>query len=184
VVKIDGATVAPELFDVGMPVDLGKRKVTASAPEHEEWSQVVAVDDERLKLEVTVPELRPGKPKPPPSAVVDLAEVERVSAVRTQRAVGFMVGGIGVAALGTGAVFGVLAVGAANGARCAAPCFKDSGAFRSANDSFDRMNTFGWVSNIGLAAGVIALGVGAYLVLTAKPAGAGRASTPVRGARF
>jgi hypothetical protein len=183
VVKIDGATVAPELFDVGMPVDLGKRKVTATAPEHEEWSQVVAVDDERLKLEVTVPELRPGKSKSA-HPVVDLAEVERISAVRSQRAIGFIVGGIGVAALGTGAVFGVLAVSASNDARCAAPCFKDSGAFRSANDSFDRMNTFGWVSNIGIAAGLIALGVGTYLVLTAKPPRAGSGSASLLRAHF
>jgi hypothetical protein len=178
VVTIDGVGVAPELFDGGVPVDLGKRKIAASAPERQEWTQVLTVDDERLSLEVTVPALRRATaPATPASAAsIDLAEAERLAAQRSQRVVGFVAGGIGLASLATGAVFGLLAVHSAAQAQCPAPCFNttETGspntAIHDAKDAYDRANTFGWVSNVTLATGVVGLAIGAYLVLTAKPA--------------
>jgi hypothetical protein len=174
VVKIDGVVAAPELYDAGVPVDTGKRSITASAPERAEWSQTIAVDDERLTLAVNIPALAVQQTRG--QAEVDSNEVERLSAERSRRTVGFVVGGIGVASLVTGGVFGLLAASAADDAKCAAPCFTtrapeegggENPAFVDARDAYQRADTFGWVSNVTLAAGVIGIGVGTWLVISA-----------------
>jgi hypothetical protein len=173
VVKIDGATAAPELFDAGVPVDVGKRTLSASAPDRAEWTQVIPVDDERLKLEATIPALAHTAPKTA-SAAVALAEVERVSEERSKRTVGFVVGGIGLASLAAGGVFGLLAIGAADQAKCPPTCYTTNEqrtgpnpALVDAKDAYDRANVYGWVSNVTLGAGLIGVAAGVYLVLTA-----------------
>lgn len=177
VVKIDGAAAAQELFDVGVPVDSGKRKLSASAPDREEWTQTFAVDDERLRLEVTIPPLKRNSPigVAPASASVDLAEFERLSEERSKRTVGFVVGGIGLASLAAGGVFGLLAIGAAEDAKCPPTCYTTNEdrtgpnpLLLDAKDAYDRVNTYGWVSNLTLGAGLIGIGIGGYLVLTAS----------------
>jgi hypothetical protein len=178
VVKIDGAPAAPELFEAGVPVDPGKRKIEASAPDYEDWSQLLTVDDERLKLEAVIPALKHGAaPRPKSAGSVDLAAIERVSAERSQRTVGFVIGGIGVASLVTGGVFGLLAIGAADDAKCPRPCYtttqdrKPNTVLDDANDAYARADTYAWVSNVTLAAGLVGVGVGTYLILTASSRG-------------
>jgi hypothetical protein len=171
VVKIDDATIAPELFEAGVPVDIGQRTVTAVAPGHESWSQVVGVNDERVTLKATVPALRRlATTTPPTEHARDLGEVERAAAEQSRRTVGFVIGGVGVASLATGAIFGLLALAAAENAHCPAPCLPtsqgDNPSFVSANDAYQRADTLAWVSNVTLAAGVLAGALGAYLVLT------------------
>lgn len=178
VVKVDGVTVAPELFDAGVPVDVGKRTLSASAPDHADWTQAIAVDDERLKLEAKIPALERRAAKPaltaPPSTSAAIAELERVSEERSKRTVGFVVGGIGLASLAAGGVFGLLAVGAADQAKCPPTCYTTNDqrtgpnpVLVDAKDAYDRANVYGWVSNVTFGAGLIGVGVGTYLVLTA-----------------
>ena len=138
-VKIDDAVAQPELFDVGVPVDVGKRVVTATAPEHETWTQNVSVDDEKMKLDVTIPALKVVPKAPPPSTRPDpaqLAEVERKEAAKSRRTLGFVVGGIGVGSLAVGTVFGILAVGAKKDTACGNGCILGSGEFTNAHDAF------------------------------------------------
>jgi hypothetical protein len=181
-VTIDGVAIAPELFDVGTPVDIGKRRVAAVAPDRAEWSQTVAVDDDKLRLDVRIPPLAPAPaPSAKPAATVDLAQADRLMAHSSQRVVGLAAGGIGVASLVTGAVFGFLALGASNDARCAAPCLPgQSGTYDAAESAYHRGSAFAWVSNVAIGAGLIGIAVGAYLVLTATPA-APRGSPPPEG---
>lgn len=180
VVKIDGAAAAPELFDVGVPVDLGKRKLTVAATRYEEWSTTISVDDEKLKLEAVVPPLKASAALPAASG--GGSSDEQASA---QRTVGYVVGTVGLAFVATGTVFGVLAIGAANDAECNG-CFNNTKELRDAKSAYDRSNVFAWVTNVALAAGVIGVGVGAYLVLSAgdgKRASAASTTTPGRPGR-
>ena len=162
-VKIDGVVAQPELFDAGVPVDAGKRSVVASAAGREDWTQTVAVDDERLKVDVTVPGLKePPKPvaPPPPKPVAPPPETDN-------RTLGYIVGGVGVASLAAGVVFGLLTLGATKDAKCSG-CLVGSDDLSRAEDAYHRANTFGWVSNITLAVGVVGLGVGTVLVFTSS----------------
>lgn len=171
VVKIDGAVAQPELFDVGVPVDVGSRTITAWAPDHEAWTQTINIADERLKLDVTVPALKsspkappPPPPKPDPSI---LAALQKREEAKSQRTLGFVIGGIGLGVAAAGGVFGILALGAKKDTACGNGCIKGSTDLSNAHDAFTRANTFGWVSNIALGAGALGAGIGAYLVFSA-----------------
>lgn len=160
-VKIDGVVAQPELFDVGVPVDTGKRSLVVSAPGYLEWSQTVVVDDEKLRLEVSVPALKIAPPPPPARPAPPPPDTSR-------RTTGFVVAGIGAASLVTGGVFGLLALRASNAAQCDG-CVDPSEALTDAKSAYNRANTFGWVSNITIGAGVAALGLGTFLIFTSGP---------------
>ena len=170
-VKIDGTVAPPELFEAGIPVDTGKRAISASAADHEEWSQTVSVDADKQTLDVTVPMLKAKEVAPAPVTKADPVTVKPAEPAKSSeggdyRAVGYVVGGIGAAALATGAVFGVLALGKKNDAKCEEVCINPSTKLSDARDAYNTANTFGWISNIAIAAGVIGVGVGTILVLT------------------
>lgn len=168
-VKIDGTITPAELFDAGIPVDTGKHSVTATASQHDEWTGSVDVTADKQRLEVTIPALVATKVEPAPVASAPVVVAPPLAPEKgDHRTVGYVVGGIGAAALATGLVFGLLAIGPANDAKdcTGAGCPKDSDRLQRANDGYDKANTFGWVSNIALIAGAVGVGVGTVLVLT------------------
>jgi hypothetical protein len=169
-VKIDGVPAQAELFDAGIPVDTGKRIVVASSSGYEDYPQTIAVDDEKMTLEMTVPPLKPksaSADKTPPSNNASLDDIDRLAAAKSQRTLGFVVGGIGAASLAVGGVFGFLAVKASNDSKCAG-CINGSPELDNAESAYKRARTFAWVSDIALLAGVAGLGAGALLIITAK----------------
>jgi hypothetical protein len=83
-----------------------------------------------------------------------------------RRTAGFVIGGVGVVALGVGGFFGLRAFskwGDRND-HCVGGC--DSTAKTAGNDA----KTAATISNIGIGLGVVAVGVGTYMVLSAKSA--------------
>ena len=162
-VKIDQVVAQPELFDVGVPVDIGKRAVVVSAPEHEDWTQVVSIDAEKQKVDVNVPALKatPAAPVAPPP----VAPPPPPPAENPTRTIGFAVGGAGAAMLLTGGVFGFLALRASKSAECEA-CVDPSDELTDAKSAYSRARAFAWVSNVGIGLGVVGLGIGTVLVLT------------------
>jgi hypothetical protein len=80
-------------------------------------------------------------------------------------ALAWIVGGAGVAALGTGAAFGVASLVSYDNADSDCPAHVACG--QSAIEARDRAETYAWVSNIGLGVGVVGIAFGAYLLFTA-----------------
>jgi tetratricopeptide (TPR) repeat protein len=81
-----------------------------------------------------------------------------------------LVGGGGVVFV-TGAVFGLLALGARSDAKDG--CTDTQAGHlctQEASSAIDREKTFGLVADIGMVSGLVLAGVGTYLVLTNKPA--------------
>lgn len=169
-VSIDGQAAKERLDGRAQPIDPGEH-VFRFTDGKGATREVKVVISEGQKNKIIVGEF--GE-TPKAGAGIDLAELDRVAAARSRRTVGFVVGGIGAAALATGAIFGFLALQAKEDARCTSPCPELSEPnvrnprLREAEDAYDRSNTFAWVSNIGLAAGVVGLGIGTYLVLTSN----------------
>src|SRR5262249_30812472 len=93
------------------------------------------------------------KPSPP-----------EASSWTTKRTVGVVVGGVGIAGLGVAAVTGVLFLGKKSTAE------QDCNANRQCSpegvDAFNAAKTLGVVNTIALAAGIVGVGVGTYLVVT------------------
>jgi hypothetical protein len=86
-----------------------------------------------------------------------------------RRTTGLIVGGAGIAAIGVGAFFGVSALSKRSDADALCPekrCSNPDGVALQ-----DEAITAAWIANVAIGAGLVALGIGGYLVLTAAPDG-------------
>jgi hypothetical protein len=175
VVKVDGEE-KPSVLWSGVPVDVGSHVVDASAPSRVARSLDVKVEDEGITVPVSVPELEQQPQASEARAPVDMEAVERVAASRARRTAGFVVGGIGFAAVGTGLAFGVGALVNDADARdtCPAPCVDGSPSAIEADEKTSRAVTFANVSNVTIPIGLVGVAIGVYLVLTSSPS-----ATPV-----
>jgi hypothetical protein len=178
-IAVDGKKQAESLWEIGVPVDPGTHTVTADAPGKKSFESSVKIDDEKLIKTVQVLTLMDGPPalkktELPPTGT-SLIDAERAASIRAQRTAGYVVGGGGVLLLSAGSVFGILAAGQASEAsKCSSnePCFASSDKLGPARSAYDRGSAYANVSNVLVPLGIVAAGVGLYLVLSAKPAAA------------
>jgi hypothetical protein len=173
-IKVDGEVKGEPLW-TGVAVDPGTRTVEASAPGKKTATLKVKVDDEGALVPITIPKLDDA-PKPPPGGASSSSAQtgptdDELSSNRSKKTMGFVVGGLGLAAMATGGVFGVLAImrdGEAHD-QCPKPCFVGSKEAQAADTTTDRALLFANVSNVVIPLGAIALIIGGYLVLSAGP---------------
>ncbi|HEU4410860.1 MAG TPA: hypothetical protein VFS43_36745 [Polyangiaceae bacterium] len=177
VVKRDGVIVEPAQLGSRVPVDPGQHVITAEASGYLPFRSAVRVEGPAQALTVDVPALTPlarGDAQPAggqPS--------------RERPVAGYVVGGLGVAALGVGAVFGLMAISnyakaedyvkAEDQCANAGPCPERDKAF----DTVGRADGQAWVANVGVGLGLVGVAAGSYLLFFAPakkagaPAGAG-----------
>jgi hypothetical protein len=154
VVKSDGEIVTPDELVSGLPVDPGQHVVTAEASGYAPFRTTVRVERPGQSLVVDVPALTP----------VSGGEAVAVTPSSGGPPVaGYVVGGLGIAALGVGSVFGVMAL--SNYSKAEEQCSSGRCPDRpKAVDTVDRANTQAWVANAGLGLGLVGVAVGSYLV--------------------
>lgn len=177
VVTLDGANVSEAAWGTSIPVDAGEHALHASAPDREPWDQKVRLDGPG-ETPVQVPPLaakagaeKPAVARPPPPPRETQSPEPAPSESSGGRTAGFILGGVGIAVIGVGAVFGVITLNKRSDAEELCRTSNCVGA-QEMNDS---AKTTAWVSNGAIVAGAIALGVGAVLVFTS-----GSGSTHVR----
>jgi hypothetical protein len=109
-IQDDGVAIPRGAWDVPIPVDPGAHELTAQAPDRQTWKKSFEVSGTSQTTTVEVPELlgqqAVAAPTPPPAA--GPTEPQR-SPGNVQHWVGFAVGGVGVIALVTGGVIGLVA---------------------------------------------------------------------------
>src|SRR5690606_29772195 len=118
----DGAPFAQATWGTPLPVDVGPHVIEAKAPGHEPFQTTANVSKDGEKLDVVIPELvalppdpaLAEKPDPKPEPPPPKKEEEDGSG---QRAVGFIVAGVGVAGLAVGGVTGLMAMSSNNEAK-------------------------------------------------------------------
>jgi hypothetical protein len=177
-IEVDGVQVPASVLEgeggtgiartASVKVDPGTHTVVARAPGKRDFVAKAVVDAPRETVTVQVLALRdaPVSEKPPSVA---LDQAERVATSRSQRTAGLVVGGVGVAALLTGGVFGILAAAqASNVAECTGPAGCTGARLQEAQNAHNRANTFANVANVLVPVGAIFGGVGAALFFTAK----------------
>ncbi len=123
-IERDGRPVAAAVWGVPTPVDPGSHEIVARAPGHHEWAhaQVVQAEPGTVTVEVPMLELKAPEttaappppmiapPTPGPVAPAEPAvEDTGTSAGSSQATWGWVVGGVGVAALGAGGIFALSA---------------------------------------------------------------------------
>ncbi len=175
----DGTSTSQASWGVPIPVDVGTHTVVASAPGHRTFKTTIAIRTDGDRDEVIVPKLE-AAPAGTAAATSDHpagaagTDADSGSRGSSQRTVGFIVGGVGVAGLAVGAITGLIAIGKNNDSKQLCPT---SGACASsaAVDDADSAKKLGTVSTIAFIAGGLGVGFGAALVLTAPSSSTERA---------
>jgi len=192
-VALDDRVLGAGAFGTPIPIDPGDHVLHVVAPEKKPFSESFAVSAGAEPVHLRVPALEqevlpppevartpvalPGaRPLPPPGAGVSGKAVA-----------GLVSGGAGLVLIGVGAFFGLRAFAEKHTADedCEGTLCTQPGL-----NAIQSLKTAEAVSTIAIAAGVVAIGGGLYLVLTSKPHGPRPAATlqvapdvTMRGAR-
>jgi tetratricopeptide (TPR) repeat protein len=107
-IKQDDVALPPKRWDQALDVDPGQVRITVSAPDHEDWSTEISILREAQLEAVEIPALTPLAPPPLPTEPEPVPPGES-GGFMSLPTLGIVIGGVGVAALGTGIVLGVVA---------------------------------------------------------------------------
>src|SRR5262249_2202899 len=110
-VRRDGVVMAQAAWGSAAPVDQGEHIVEASAPGKKTHRARVTLAARGARESLTIPALKDAPPEPRQSGASEKAPPEDGSGRRT---LGFVVGGVGLAALGVGSFFGIRALNKAH----------------------------------------------------------------------
>jgi len=185
-VKRDGIVVGQAAWNMAVPVDPGTHEITASAPGKVAWKGNIATPEQKA-AKITVPKLEdqpvaaapatapktltataPTAPPPDAASTTSITSfpepiIERPGG--TQRTIGWIVGGVGLASLGVGAGFGINSLAQRSQANdhCSSNNICDAKGIEHRNAAI----TSGDISTVTTIAGAGALIGGIVLVLTA-----------------
>lgn len=173
-VRVDGDALPLERWDVPLPVDPGTHAVEVVAPGRPKQKDAIVVRAGADRVTWTAPVLPvvAPAPAPPPRASSDAPPASsRPSS--TQRTLGYVLGGTGLAGLAAGSIFGVLSI--RTHASLVGQCPAYPRCSSQDQVQLDQLNgraqTTGNVSTIAFVAGSALLVGGAALVFTAPRAG-------------
>jgi hypothetical protein len=194
-IRRDGEIVGRPEWGTPIPVDPGTHSVEASGPGLKTWQGSAAVAGPSVKASVEVPVLEaapaaepaPGEPKPSqpisrplaPAPIAEGVETATPSAApgSTQRAIAWVVGGVGLAGIAVGGIFGGIALSnkTSGSSHCVGSGVCDQDGFNSMQNS-RRAAT---VSDIAFSAGGALLLTGLVLVVTAPRRGSTTATIAI-----
>jgi hypothetical protein len=171
-VRFDGTALGEQAWGVPFYADVGTHTITADAPGHKQFRSELKVETGGSQYAAKVPALErdanaavAGSPTPASEAPKEKPKDEGpvvVAAPEGRGALPWILVGTGVALIGTGAVTGILAFGKHSDSDAECP---DGRCTAKGVDLENQANTFAWISNITLPLGIIAGGVGAYLLI-------------------
>jgi hypothetical protein len=176
-IRRDGTLVGEAEWGSAIPADPGTHTIDASAPGRKPWSETVLVTDGATTARVSVPDLeRVPVVAPAAAPVPESVSPEPMATPSESRRHGkglkiaaIVVGGLGIAGVGVGSVFGVMSMLDHNDASKVCPppgpCSGTDGV-----DAWHKAYDAGNVANIAFIAGGAGLAVGTVLWLVAKSA--------------
>jgi hypothetical protein len=181
VIRRGGTELDASALGSRLPIDPGEHVLTVSAPGKKTLELKLKIGAAGDAQTVVIPALEndtqagaapPGPAAAPvvatPTASPPSADAPRSpppSATKVDAPVlPWVIGGVGVAALGVGGVFGVLALGSYADADAACPTHQ--GCSNQALDQRDRASLQANIANVGIGVGIVGIGVGAVLLIT------------------
>lgn len=175
-IKRDGAVIGRPQWGAEVPVDSGVHAIDVIAPGRNRWTARVKVEPGQATTTINVPALALELATPARPSSTVLPDKVDASSWSTQRTVGVVVGGVGVAGVVVGAVFGVrsLSENADSDSHCTAgaPDRCDEAGLQLRSDA----RTAATVSTVTFAVGGAAVAAGVVLFATA-PAGRSKTSS-------
>lgn len=172
VIRRDGQEIPAAALGTPLPVDPGAHTLEATAPGYSAWSTSVEIGPAADTKTVAVPKLTPlAQPAEPVKATTPAPDVPDVDAgandgAGTRRTFGFVLGGVGIAALGAGAVFGVMAANQTRRAEEDPTLCPGKQCTPAGRAEIDAADTKALVSTLGVGVGLAAVGAGVVLILT------------------
>lgn len=188
VIKRDKKPVDSGVWGSPIPVDPGKHTIEAEAPGREPWSTTIDVPDKAGETKVSVPPLEASRnPDTTPTASASASAAPDAGGLGTRKTIAIAVGGVGVAGLIAGGIFGGLTIAEVGKSNQDGHCLPGPPVTCDPTGMSIRQNanTFANVSNIALGVGAAATIAGVVLFVTApSPAktGAQVRLSPVIGA--
>ena len=177
-VRVDGEVLPSDRWGVPFPVDPGTHQVEVVAPPHPKETGTVTVrgKGDRVTWTATAPATvtvaAPAAALAPVPAKTGGRRPSLEPESSSQRTLGLVTGGVGVAGVAAGAIFGVISISAHSSVVGRCPSYPTcSSADRSVLDEMNsRAEMTGTASTISFVAGAILLAGGAALFFTAPSA--------------
>jgi hypothetical protein len=158
----DGVELGQASLGASLPVNPGEHVVVVSAPGHAEKRIVLRIAEGRSESAAVAP----GEPIP--TAPAQPSRTENAEPDRGKRTVGIVLGSAGLLAVGFGAYFGVRALTIKGDTDRACP--GDKCAIAADVGRYDDARTSARIADVCFGVGIVAIGVGAYLFVSAQPA--------------
>jgi hypothetical protein len=170
---LNGRPISPALFGVPFPVDPGQHQITARAPGRAPWTGAIEIQPTAESRSVQIPLLGAGASGAPAEPIQSGASTAPGSGSASHeataprqadrgpdRTASYLLGGVGVAAIGVGVVFGLRASDKDEQAKsdCPSSCVTPEAA-----DLNESARTSALIANISYGVGAAALLTGAYL---------------------
>jgi hypothetical protein len=192
----DGQDVGRAAWGMAVPVDPGEHVVEVAAPGKKPWTEKVEVPSAPRTVSVSIPELEDAPLPPPPPSITSAGNnpppVEADVAPRSgggangQKVAAYVIGGVGVAALATGVVFGLKSRSTNASAEDLRPDRAPDGTWNCPGgqeeldrhaDLVDDAESQQLIGFIGAGVGVAALTTAVILLVTADDGPSGSAVT-------
>jgi hypothetical protein len=179
VVEVDGAPLPRGEWGKATAIDPGHHTIVAHVAARKSWTAAVDIGPDRdaqtVEVATPLPEAPAASPAagaaPPPAGTSPLAgsgestTPEGGTPGAWRRPVGWIVGSVGLAAIGVGAYFGVSAISKSNDAK--SQCSPSSCTSPEAVSENNDAKTAATISDVAIGAGLAVVAVGTYFVLTA-----------------
>lgn len=164
-IKRDGQLVPASAIGSALPVDPGEHVIEASAPGKRPARVAVSLGADGDQKTADVPELADARQAPSPPAATSSRPAPEPGGMHPRRTIGFIVGGVGLASVAVGGLFGLRAISKADESRDRCPTSRC--ADPSAIELNDDAASAATMSNVLIGVGAVGLAAGAFLVLTA-----------------
>jgi len=164
-VLLDGSPIGKPVWSAPVAVDPGVHQLNATASGYMPWSDKLSIKV-GARLTVTVPRLerpvsRRVEQNVHASHSTHLTGESEEPRARSASALGWIVGGTGLAAVGVGSYFGLRAIAKRKDSdqQCPKDTCSDYGVALN-----DQAKTAAWVSNVSFGVGLVGIAVGTYLI--------------------